>query len=215
MLLLLGAPAARADDRPLSREYLAQVKDATRQLVHDLEQLQNALVSELKGQKERTLYRQADAALSATLSFQRGLKEGTGRLQLYKGYDALDEKLRPLYKGLGGLGEGHNGIHRTMSYVLASDDQLFYALSEGDLSEARTRKVIVRQARALAATARELADVAAYAFGDDPGRGVLQKELATLARAAEQFQKGLETRSEKRDLQRQFGAINDSWSKVA
>src|SRR5437016_5001462 len=167
MLMLLGAPAARADDRPLSREYLAQVKDATRQLVHDLEQLQDALVSELKGQKERTLYRQADAALSATLSFQRAFKEGTSRLQLYKGYDALDEKLRPLYKGLAGLGEGHNGIHRTMSYVLASDDQLFYALSEGDLSEDRTRKVIVRQARALAATARELADVAAYAFGDD------------------------------------------------
>jgi hypothetical protein len=214
LFLIFLAPAARGEDRPLSRKYLDQVKEAARQLTHDLEQLQDALVAELKGQKERTHYRQADVALGAALSFQRALKDGASRADLYKSYDALDEKLRVLFKGAGALGEGHRGIHRALSYVSASDDQLHYALSEGDLSAKRTAKVIERQARAMSATARELHEVAAYAFGDDPGRGVLQKELDTLARSAEQFQKGLATNSQKRDLQRQFEAVNASWVKV-
>jgi hypothetical protein len=212
-VVVFTAMVSLAEDKPLSREYFSQAREAAGLLVRDLELLQEVIIAEVKGKKERTLYRQADAALNEALSFVESLKGGK-RADLYKRFDELDEKIHQVLDGVKALGEGQRAVHRAASYLQASDDQLHYALSEGDVSEARTRKVIERQSRALTETARELYETAAYAFGDDPALATLQKEIDQLVKSADRFQKGLEGKAVRGDLKRDFKEVNAAWQKV-
>ena len=122
LAVLCAAALSRADDKLLSREYLDQVREAAGLLVRDLEHLQDVIVGEIKGEKERLLYRMADSALSEALTFEEAVKDGK-REGLYKRFDALDEKLHKLLEGVKGLKEAPRSVQRAANYVHASDDQ--------------------------------------------------------------------------------------------
>ena len=63
--LLLGPIClAQAEERSLDRDYLPNVREAARRLTHEVEILQEDIVADVGGQKERTLYRLGDEVLA-------------------------------------------------------------------------------------------------------------------------------------------------------
>jgi len=87
LVLLFAVPAAgRSTDAGasgVSKEYLTLVQAETRYLVRALERLQQTIINELDGRRERTLYRQGGAAPSLLVGFETALKPGGSRAPLY------------------------------------------------------------------------------------------------------------------------------------
>lgn len=187
---LLAPAHARADDRAPTREELASIQEATRNLTREVEYLQD-VVEEQGDEKERGLYRQADVVLAGVEAFRKSLKPATTRERLYKEFDERDPKLHELLKSVQGLGPEQRLLKRAAAKVRAADDQLHYALFVGDTSEARTKQVLERQTHSFLDAAQQLDKTGAYSLGAVQGRGVLVGDLHKLAEEAEQFQKGL------------------------
>src|SRR5262249_39125250 len=122
-LLVSAPPLARAEKDPLDREGLAPIQEAARQLAREIEYLQEDIVTELEGQKERTLYRQADSVLVDSDQFQKSLKPGAVRKQLYKEFDGLDHKLHELLKAVQALGPEQRLLQRSAARVDTADEQ--------------------------------------------------------------------------------------------
>lgn len=213
MLATVGGQE-RSAAKPLDREALASIQEASRALARALENMQEDIVADLGGQKERTLYRQADAILADLATFQGTLKDGASGEQLGKAFDALDHKIHELLKAVRGLGEKERALQRAAARVDAADEQLHYTLSPFSPSESRTKAVIYRQTRALVSTARQLEQTTAYALSDIPGRGVLQAELRKLADVSEQFQKSATVGADRQALKRDFATVNQSWERA-
>src|SRR5437879_6555858 len=76
-----GDPPSQAQ---VTREYLGNVRTETGRLAWALEQLQDSIVGELSGQKERTLYRKADAALGKLEKFRAGLVDSASSKRLFE-----------------------------------------------------------------------------------------------------------------------------------
>jgi len=218
-VLMLVAPLAvhgqrASKDDSLGREELAPIQEAARELAREVEYLQEDIVTELKGAKERTLYRQADGVLGGVEKFQRALKPNVSRDELYKAFDGLDQQLHELLKGVQALGKEQRLLQRSAARVGDADDQLHYALSSHDTSEIRTRQVLERQTRALAAAASRLDKTAEYALGTVRGRGVLVANLGKLAEAAERFQKSQASGADREQLRRDFASVNRAWERA-
>lgn len=216
---LLGVVNVRAAppaaQRPPDREYLANIQEAVRQLVHDMEYLQEDIVAELSGHKERTLYRQTDTVLAELVHFQDTLKPGASREQLTKDFSPVDEKVHTLLKAIQELGTSARALRHAVARVSTSDEQLHYAISEGDAAEGRQGPRIERQARALAAAAQELERTAQYALADAPGQGAaLIANLHKLAEEANRFQKSQASGASMEQLQRDFVGVNRAWEQV-
>jgi len=214
--LLLGAAVVQGQgESPANEKYLAEVRDVAQQLVRDLEDLQNAIVGDLSGQKERALYRQADVLLREAAVFRNHVKTGATRPDLYKHFEHLDPKFHDLVTAVRAVGPGQRALQRAVSQMMATDDQLHYVLSAGDTSPARARQVMERQAHALATTAQELSQTASYAVGDTPGRDVLLGDLKKFAVEAEKFQKRAPDLRDPKVLQAAFEPVSKAWGKVA
>jgi hypothetical protein len=201
-------------EQKVSEQYLAEVRKTVEQLTRDLELFQGTVIDELSGKQQRDLYRQADAVLDESAAFQQSLKTGGSRDELYRRFDQMDAKLHALIEAVRALGTGQRALQRAATYVQAADDQLHFALSAGDTSEARTRQVVERQARALTAAAHELKQAASYALGGVPGRGALVGDVTKLAEAAEAFQKGLGGPADRKGMQESFAEVNAAWERV-
>jgi hypothetical protein len=215
---LVNPTAAQAGQRlreaVLGPEYLAEVQLAARQLIFALAQLQEDVVMDLGGQKERTLYRQADDLLGRVTQFAGTVKPGASRKQLYKGFNEIDLKLSALLHAVRAVGKEQRPLQRDAVRLLAAGEQLHYALSAGDPSEERTREVIRRQAEALIGSARDLEQTIHYALADSPDRGNLEDNLHRLIEAGEQFRKGLGKKADRRQLRELFARVSHEWQAV-
>ncbi len=217
---LVGAVVfARGADPPAAGQFkeenLAPARDAARQLVHDLEQLQDTVLAELKGDKVRKLYKQIDHALGEAVSFQQALKTGAAREEVYKSFDDMDHTLHDVIEGVRALGEDQRALRRSADYLQATDDQLHFLLSAGDTSEARTVQVVQRQARAMTEAAEELARTAKAVLADSPGQGVLVADMGKLAEATEKFQRGVPGKPDREELRKAFADVNHAWERVS
>src|SRR5262245_27284241 len=99
VLLLAACSPARADDQNgsrVSKEYLTIVKVETRYLVRAVERLQETIIEEMSGRKERDLYRHADEVLSLLVDFERSLEPGASRERLYSRFAELEGRLNEL-----------------------------------------------------------------------------------------------------------------------
>src|SRR5436190_497107 len=76
-----------AEGRRPERDPLAPLQEASRELTRQVEYLQEDVVAELTAQKERALYRQADAVLAAIGHFQQVAKPGAAPAKMFKDYD--------------------------------------------------------------------------------------------------------------------------------
>lgn len=212
-LAVVSPAPASADDRVPSREELASIQEATRDLAREVEYLQD-IVSEQDGEKERALYRQADAVLAVVEAFQKSLKPETTREHIYNAFDEQDRKLHELLKAVQGLGPEQRLLKRGAAKVRAADDQLHYVLFVGDTSEARTKQVQERLTRSLLDAAQQLDKTGRYSLGAVQGRGVLVGDLHKLAEDAEQFQVGLAAGKDRAQLRKDFAAVNQAWERA-
>lgn len=214
--LSLSVAAAAADERPsaLNEEALAPVRAAAHDLAREVEYLQEDIVTESGGEKERVLYARADAVLGDIDCFAASLKPGATREELGKHFDALDKKLHELLKSAHAFRPDDRLLRRTADRAGAADERLHLALFAADGSEARKRQLLERQAGALAASAAEADRTARYALGPAAGGAVLAADLGKLAEAARQFRKGVAGGADREQLRRDFEAVNRAWSRA-
>src|SRR5687768_2266133 len=119
-LLLFQVAASQERSAPAgNEEYLSTLKAATRELVLDLEHLQEAIVADVTGSRERTLYRKVDNVLEHVLAFQTALKAGASRAELYRRYEEVDTALEEFLKS---LKADRKSLQRAVRYVQVSED---------------------------------------------------------------------------------------------
>ncbi len=201
----------RPTERPVRRNELAPAREAVRELAREVEYLQEEIVADLSGQKERTLYRQADAVLASVTQVQQMLEAGAPRGQLSATFEPLDRKTHELLQAVQALAPQQRALRRAANRVGAAEEQLYYTLSEHDKSDARKREVLERQTRALVTAAGQLERTADYTLGTVQGHGTLIADLKILVDAAERFQKGLAGRVGREQLRKDFGAVEKAW----
>jgi len=204
---------SRADHKAPTREELTFVQEVTRELDREVESLQDIL-AELDGEKERTVYRLADAVLTDVEGFQKSLKPEISRDRLYKAFDELDRKLQGLLKAVKELGPGQRLLRRSAVKARSATDHLHYAVSVGDTSESRTKQVLERQTQGLADAVQDLDKTAGYSLGAIPGRAVLAGDLHKLSEATEQFHKGLAAGKDRAQLRKEFAVVNQAWERA-
>jgi hypothetical protein len=216
-ILITPLAGARAQQPPPAREtlYLASALADANTLLRSLEYLEQDLIEELSGRKERTLYRQAEAALGAAEAFRRALKPEVSREKRFEAFDEMDRKVHGLLKGVRALGAKERALQRAADRVQAADEQLHYTLFGSDLARARPGQVLHRQGEALVLATRDLERVARYALGATPGRGVLEAELSKLHKAALAFTERAERAAERKDLRRDFAEVDRLWERVS
>jgi hypothetical protein len=214
LFALLSAGPAVAD-RPAAADYRAWMREGARQLDRDLEQLQDALVGDAAGPKERSTYRKADAVRDRLDRFRQSLQGEVARADLYRQFDPLDADLEALLKEAADLAAARSPLDRAVRYVRASGDQLHYLVADGDANAGRKNQVIARQARALAAAAADLHRAAEYALDDSPRRPALLADLAVLQKAAERFAGQWSGKAGPKDPKADFEPVNEAWMRVA
>jgi len=217
LLLLFAVPAegwsTDAGASGVSKEYLTLVQGETRYLVRALERLQATIVQELDGHRERTLYRQADAALSLLVDFEAALKRGVSRAQLYARYAPFESRLSELLEAVEKLGKEGRAVQREASRVESEDEELHFALSAGDTSAERVQQVFKRQARRLVTAAKELEQTAQYALLKAPGQ-VSPGDFRKLVEAAAHFQKSAEAGAKPEQLRKDFREVDRAWQRA-
>jgi len=209
--MLLVPLAVRGEDRRAEGEGIAPIQEAARELAREVEYLQEDIITELAEQKERTLFQQADAVLSAVQQFERSLKPGASPDQMLKDFEAFDPKLLELLKTVQALKPENRLLRRSAARVANADQELHLALFTQEPSESLARKIVEHQSQALVGAARQLDKAAQYAVGAAPARGVLAADLHKAAEAAEQFQKNVASGGDKQQWRKAFAAFNKNW----
>lgn len=210
--------ATRAADPPAGtrsdRDYLEQARGAVRELIREVERLQEDIIGELGEGKERKLYSQADTTLAVIVRFENALRPEVPRETLYQNFDQMDRQLHELIKAVRELGPEQRALQRAVGHVREADERLHYALFSGDKGKDRMQQLLERQAEGLAAAAQDLERTARYALVGAPGKGVVEAELRKLAEAAERFRKDAEGGASLDQLKKHFAAVNESWAKA-
>lgn len=213
-VLALPVRSDEAAPGKLTPAQLETARTATRDLANELEQLQEDIISDLSKQKERTLYRHADAVLAAVAKFEAALKTNGARKELYAEFGTMDRAVHDLLKAVRTAAPDERALQRAAKRVSQIDDELHYALGASDPGGAWRKQLLERQALALATAAHELERTADYAFGTMTGQAVLQGNLAKLSAAADQFQKSVAAGTERTEQQRGFEAVNRAWEQA-
>jgi hypothetical protein len=215
MVVVIGAGSAWSEAPPevavgaKTRESLRA--DAVR-LMRALENLQEAIVQDLSGGKERSLYRKADAALKRAEIFRRALKENVTREQLWKAYDELDARIQELLKAAEALGADARALRREAARVDAAEEELQYTLSAGNAPLPRKQGVLKRQARRLLTDARELERTAQYALSS---RGAASAgDFRRFVEAVAALQKGVEAGASPEQLRKDYDKVGAAWLKA-
>jgi len=209
------APVHSADETGtrVSKEYLTIVKVETRYLVRAVERLQETIIEELSGRKERKVYRQADEVLSLLVDFERALDAATSRKRLYARFGALDAKVHELLEAVQKEAKDVRALRREASRVDAADEELHFVLSAGDTTAQRVQQVFKRQARRLVSAAKELEETAQYALSKAPG-DVSPGDFRKLVEAATHFQRSVEAGVEREQLRKDFQDVDHAWQRT-
>ncbi len=197
------------------RSYLANIQERARWLLAELERFQEDAVVELRGQRERELYQRADAVLTDLRHFRRSLHGSVAREHLVDDFRRMDRKLHDLLETVHAYGDKFPSLQRAAARVRQADQQLHYALFQGDTSEVTTKQVVARQAHALAWEAQEFERIARFALTSDrPGRQALEADVHAFTEAAEHLHKGLRAGFNRQHLLRDMRAMEQTWSRV-
>lgn len=209
------APGRSADEPSarVSKEYLTIVKVETRYLVRAVERLQQTIIEELGGRKERKLYRQADEALSLLVDFERALDATPSRGRLYARFSEFDAKLHDLLESVQKEAKEVRALRREASRVESADEELHFALSAGDTTAQRVQEVFKRQARRLVSAAKELEETAQYALGKEPG-DISPGDFRKLVEASVRFQRSVEAGAEREQLRKEFQEVDHAWERT-
>jgi hypothetical protein len=206
-----GAAADAAE-----QDYQAGAQAAARALAQELQRLQEDIVGDLGGRKERDLYNQADAVLHDLRQFQRSLRfvrAGAERKHIGEQFNEMDRKLHALLEGLQAPGRNHPALLRAANRIQQADNQLHYVLYQGDATETRAREVLERQTQSLINVARQLHQTARYAQPAGPEGTRLDQNLGALIASAENFARILPKGAHK-EVHGNFGPVAQAWARV-
>ena len=215
-LISVFAPrCSAAPDQTLEKNQLAIVEQKTSQLVKAVENLQEDIVEELSGVKEKQLYHTVDLVLHELTKMEKMLGKGAvTREDLYKQFDSVDSQVAILRKVLPELAPKQPVLLRGAERIRFLTVDLHFVVSQGDTSPERFRQVLVRQATALGDVTNKLSATAQYALGVDPGRGELLVAMQKLAEASRNFEKVAGTTADLEKCRKEFSALNEAWQQV-
>jgi hypothetical protein len=199
----------------VDKDQLAKIETKTHHVSDALEHLQEDIVEELTGVKEKQLFQKADQLLHELTKMEKLLKSNTlTRQDLYKQFDSIDSKEMVLRKAMPEYADKHPILSRDTARIHTLMDDLHFVVSQGDISPERFRQVLTRQAKAMSDVTNKLSRTAGYALGDELGRGELQANLQKLAQASEKFEKTLVTSMDLEKCRKEFTSLNDIWRQV-
>jgi hypothetical protein len=208
---LVSVTGPRALGQPLDAQYLSNVREWTRRLAVEVERVQEEIVAELEGIKERTYYRLADDLLHHVRRFETSLRPGIGRDQLYRAYGEMDGRLHGLLKAIDGLGPAGKRLQRVAARMRYPDQQLHYYLSQGDTAPKQVQQVLQRQAQALHVAGQNLFTTANYALAGDGNAVGAAQALGSLSQAADQFATAVQQGANLQGIQNSFSAVTQSY----
>jgi hypothetical protein len=212
ILMSLGGVRASGEEAVPSAK-LAQIREASRELARDVEYLQDALVSDAAGPKEREAYRKVDALRDRVDAFLGVLKSGISQADLDRRFDQMDEELEAVLAMIPDLAARDSALDRAARYARASEAHLEYLLADG--VPARRDRAVTKQAASLAEAAAALHRAATHNLDDDsPSRVVLLADLQAFRGAADEFLRQLTGKSAVKDPKQAFRAVHQAWSKV-
>jgi len=114
-------------------EYLAQIKEASTQMVTEVTMLWELIYREYTGPNQKELADIVNPLIAEARFFHSMASGGKApREQLYREFQPLDEKLHALLEGIRALGDQAPTLQRPAYRLEYADQQLHFALSSGD-----------------------------------------------------------------------------------
>lgn len=209
---LVVSPAAA--QRATEADYYNQVRDWSRQLVNDLEYIQQDIAYEVKGPRGRQLSELAGTTYQLAHRFHRGLKTNVPREQLYRDYQRMDDHVHKLLRAIRDLGPNERSLQRAAARVHNADQQLHYALSQGDTSEPRGRDVLTRQLHLLAQQAADMSATIDWATQGSAAGARMRQAGTTFADAAQHLHESAEKNASPDHIRRDFGRVANAWREI-
>jgi hypothetical protein len=215
-VLLFLAPNCRVSAlQAVDKNYLANVQAKTRQLLDAVELLQQDVVVEMSGGKEKQLFQKADQVLHELTKMEKLTgKPAAAREDLYKLLDTIDSKVAILAQAASESAPKHLLIVRGAERIRTLTNDLHYVVSQGDDSAVRIRQVITRQAKVMSSATKQLSLAAQYALGATPGREELLDAMKKLADACSVFEKVTATSADVEKCSKAFAPVNEAWRQV-
>ncbi|MFL5341398.1 MAG: hypothetical protein ACJ8F7_14735 [Gemmataceae bacterium] len=222
--MIIGALAAwtaaiQADDRAdprrtLDAKSLAAVRSTAHRLTETVDDLQEAIVEDLHGEKRTTLYRLAEEVLADLKDFQTCLKADVAREDVYKRFERLDAKVHPLLEHFQSLGANEQALVRPARRMQFVTDELHYTLSLADPAKSRVRQALERQARDLVVATQSLQRTAEFSIGDTQARGAVLGDLTKLTQEAQTVNDNLEKKAPDAVITRDCQRLTATWTRV-
>jgi hypothetical protein len=197
------------------RDYVDSIRDQARTLADEVERFQQDVTLTLRGEKERELYDNADEVLQYLRQFRRSLRGGATREQVYRDFDKMDRRLHELIDAGRERIREQPVLQRDLARVEAADNQLHYALSQGDTTPERGRDVIRRRAADLYSDAQDFQRTADYALSSNRAAGQIRDAARAFVDSADHFRKDVERGAERDHMRREFGEVERAWGAVA
>jgi len=216
MLLLMVSPlslAAGDPQQPLPKPLIDTARADTLRLIAEIERLQEDMVAHPVAPKDRGLYKLTESTLSALGRFDGLLRKDTNQPALLKHFDNVDRQVHDLVAAVRKAAPDNPVPQRTADRIDRVNEELFFTLAGG--APQRAGEVTARQAHGFTAAARDLEQTARFAL-DKTGTDhlVLIDNAATLAAAAERFEKSLENKGDLAQRRADFAAVNKAWARV-
>lgn len=218
--LTIGVSTATTDGRAadpeksVSTDYVNAARKSVEKVSTLVESLQDDIVEELAGDKEKALFLLADQSLNELDLLDHALADKTPTRELvYKQFDRADAKVAALVKGVSELSPKRAALARAAERLRVQSGDLHYVLSAGDGTAERQRQVLGRQARSMKSAAKQFAVAAEYAILDRPGRAPFLDAAKKFAGQCEAF----DSAAAGGDLdvcKKEFSTLTDSWREV-
>ena len=220
-VLTLGTATATAEGRAtdpnqtVTTDYVTAARKSVDKVSTYLENLQDDIVEDLAGEKEKTLFRLADQALSELELLDQALAaKSPTREALYKQFDRADTKVAALVKAVSEISPKRPALVREAERVRVQNDDLHFVLSTGDETKERQRQVLVRQTKSMKSVAKQFALAADYALLERPGRTPFIDAVKKFVEQCESFEKSTAD-SDLDTCKKEFSILTDGWGQIA
>lgn len=189
-------------------EQVWSIYDAAGRLVQELEYALHDITNESRQRPQ--LYQQGDLALREAIHFRNSLQPSSGRQNLYRDFQRLDQNVHELLDRLRASNDA--SLERSASRIGYADAQLHHALSYGDNSDERGRDLLIRQARMLEQEARQFAQIARQVLvnRDRP----LLNDIGRFVDEANHLNETLNKGAPRQHVVRDFSMLDETWHRI-
>jgi len=201
-------------DKTVTAGHVTAARKSVDKVAALVESLQEDIVEELAGEKEKALFRLADQTQSELDLLDKTLVDkNPTREALYKQGDRVDTKIIALVNAISELSPKRPALAREVERIRVQSDDLHFVLSAGDETKERQRQVLVRQAKSMKSVAKQFAVSADYAILDRPGRAPFLDAVKKFAEQCESFEKSAGD-SELDLCKKEFSTLTEGWGQV-